>query len=43
MWYLDTDCNNHMTNRKDLFIKLDNLVRKSVRFVDNNIITYKGI
>ncbi|XP_026417490.1 uncharacterized protein LOC113312970 [Papaver somniferum] len=31
-WYLDTGCSNHMCGRKDLFEKLDESVRSTIKF-----------
>lgn len=43
VWYLDTSCNNQMTCNKNMFIKLDESVRRSIKFDDNSIVTSKGI
>ncbi|XP_026451797.1 uncharacterized protein LOC113352154 [Papaver somniferum] len=37
-WYLDTDCSNHMCGRKDLFERLDESVRSTVKFGNNSTI-----
>lgn len=41
--YLDTNCNNDMTDNNDWFIKLNKSVRMSIGSSDNNIVTFEGI
>lgn len=43
VWYLETCCSNHMICNKYWFIKLDKLMKRLIRFVDNNTITIDGI
>lgn len=41
-WYLDTDCSNHMCGRKDLFDRLDEFVRFTVKFGNSSTILVMG-
>lgn len=43
VWYLDTSCNNDMTSNKNCFFNVDKLVRRSIRFGDNNMVTLEGM
>jgi hypothetical protein len=43
LWYLDTGCSNHMTGNKKWFQKLDNSVRRNIKFADNSQITSAGM
>ncbi|XP_027083565.1 uncharacterized protein [Coffea arabica] len=36
-WYLDTDCSNHMSGKKELFVELDESICGEVKF-ENNIV-----
>lgn len=42
VWYLDSGCSNHMTSNKNLFIMLDESVRKVIRFADGRHVTSQG-
>lgn len=42
MWFLDTDCSNHMCGEKEAFIDLDESFHSSVKFGDNSIISVMG-
>lgn len=42
MWYLDLGCINHMTENKSWFIKLDELIKKMIRFADVINFTSEG-
>ncbi|KAG6526041.1 hypothetical protein ZIOFF_016016 [Zingiber officinale] len=42
VWYLDTDCSNHMSGEKDTFYDLDETFRSSVKFGDNSTISVMG-
>ncbi|PNX90798.1 F-box protein, partial [Trifolium pratense] len=43
LWYLDTGCSNHMTGNKKWFLKLDNSVKRSIKFADNSQVTSAGM
>ena len=38
IWYLDTDSTNHVIEKNELFVKIDESVRNLVKFVDDNTI-----
>ncbi|XP_050875856.1 uncharacterized protein LOC127079512 [Lathyrus oleraceus] len=42
MWYKDLGCNNHMTANKIWFIKLDESVKKVIKFADDIHVTSGG-
>ncbi|KAI5414128.1 hypothetical protein KIW84_058321 [Lathyrus oleraceus] len=42
MWYLDSGCSNHMTGNKNWFTKLDESLKKVIKFVDGKHITSGG-
>ncbi|KAI5412930.1 hypothetical protein KIW84_057525 [Lathyrus oleraceus] len=42
MWYLDTDCNNHMCGDKSLFLDLDESFRSTIKFGDNSTVSIIG-
>ncbi|XP_058746614.1 uncharacterized protein LOC131619543 [Vicia villosa] len=39
MWNLDSECSNHMTGNKTCFTKLDDLVKKVIKFADGRHVT----
>uniref|UniRef100_A0A251SDS7 Putative zinc finger, CCHC-type n=1 Tax=Helianthus annuus TaxID=4232 RepID=A0A251SDS7_HELAN len=41
-WYLDSGCSNHMTGNRDLFITLDESIRKEVRTGDDKKLEVLG-
>ncbi|KAJ0456159.1 putative RNA-directed DNA polymerase [Helianthus annuus] len=41
-WYLDSGCSNHMTGNKNLFVKLDESVKKEVRTGDDKRLEVLG-
>lgn len=43
IWYLDTCCGNHMADNKNWFVKLDEFVKRSICFADNNMVTSEGM
>ncbi|XP_077249473.1 uncharacterized protein LOC143888980 [Tasmannia lanceolata] len=43
IWYLDSDCRNHMTGNKDYFLEIDETVKPRVRMGDNNRVNAHGI
>ena len=42
VWYLDTGASNHMCGRKEMFTKLNEIVKGKVSFGDNSKILVKG-
>jgi len=40
--YLDSECSNHMTGRRDWLINFDEKKKSIVRFVDNRVIQVEG-
>ena len=42
MWYLDTDCSNHMCGDKKALSELDKLFHNTVKCGDNSIIFVMG-
>jgi hypothetical protein len=34
MWYIDTECSNHITGNKDWFIKLNESGTRGIKFAD---------
>ena len=42
MWYLDSGCRNHMTDNKYWFSKLDESVKKVIKFADGRHINSGG-
>ena len=42
MWYLDSGCSNHMTGNKNWFTKLDESVKKVIKFADGRHIKSGG-
>lgn len=42
MWYLDSGCNNHMTGNKVWFTKLDESLKKDIKFSDGRHVTSGG-
>ena len=42
IWYLDLGCNNHMTDKLNLFPSLDNLVKTNVTLGNNVQVTVLG-
>lgn len=43
VWYLDTDCNNHMIGNKNWFVKSDESIKISICFAHNNMVTSEGM
>ncbi|KAJ0785458.1 putative RNA-directed DNA polymerase [Helianthus annuus] len=41
-WYLDSGCSNHMTGNRDLFVKLDESVKREVRTGDDKRLDVLG-
>lgn len=41
--YLYTWCNNHMDINKNRFMKIDESVRRSIRGVNNRMVTLEGM
>lgn len=39
IWYLDLGCGNHMTWKKTWFTKLDESVKRVIRFADGTYVT----
>lgn len=39
MWYLDSGCSNHMSDNKSWFTKLDESIKKVIRFADGRHVT----
>lgn len=39
MWYLDSGCNYHMTGNKNSFTKLDESLKKAIKFSDGRHLT----
>lgn len=42
VWFLDSGCSNHMTDKSDLFVKLDDSVRSQVKFGDDKEVDVMG-
>lgn len=42
IWYLDSGCSNHLIGNKNWFIKLNELVKKVIKFADGNHVTSGG-
>lgn len=42
IWYLDTDCNNHMCGDKKAFFDLDESFCNTVKFGDNSTVSVMG-
>lgn len=42
LWYLDTDCSNHMCGEKSAFSELDETFRTTVKLGDNSRLAAKG-
>ena len=42
MWYLDSGCSNHMTGNKNWVTKLDESVKKVIKFVDGRHVKFGG-
>ena len=42
IWYLDSDCNNHMTNNKNIFAFLDDSFQSEVKIGDDKRLQVKG-
>ncbi|XP_050890947.1 uncharacterized protein LOC127096420 [Lathyrus oleraceus] len=42
MWYLDSGCSNHMTVNKNWLTKLDESVKKVIRFANGGYVTSSG-
>ncbi|RDY01197.1 hypothetical protein CR513_15500, partial [Mucuna pruriens] len=43
LMYLDIGCSNHMTRHKGWFVNLDEKVKRTVKFADNNTFTAEGM
>uniref|UniRef100_A0A251VEZ8 Putative zinc finger, CCHC-type n=1 Tax=Helianthus annuus TaxID=4232 RepID=A0A251VEZ8_HELAN len=41
-WYLDSGCSNHMTGNKDLFVRMDDSLKKEVRTGDDKRLEVLG-
>ncbi|KAH0665114.1 hypothetical protein KY285_026320 [Solanum tuberosum] len=42
LWYLDTNCSNHMCGQKEAFSELDESFQDTVRFGDNSMVSAMG-
>src|ERR1044072_8229176 len=42
-WYLDTECSNHMTGKRDWFVQFDDQAKRKVKFADDSYITAEGV
>ena len=41
-WYLDTGCSNHMSGKKELFVKFDEYVPGEIKFGNNTVLSMIG-
>ncbi|XP_058783588.1 uncharacterized protein LOC131658297 [Vicia villosa] len=42
-WYLESGCLTHMTGRKDLFAKINQVAKSRVKFVDDSTLAVEGV